>query len=758
MKSRSVSFLLAFFFFLGLAVVPGFQETPNDLLQKALAKERTEGNLAEAIRLYQQIVDRFSKDRTLAATALIQIGKCYEKMGNEGARNAYDRVLRDFGDQAPQVAEARARLSSLESAAKSSPAGGRGEQNPAAVFRKINIPGQRASTHLVRLSPNGRKVLCVDELDKKPGYGLYIVDLSSGQKKMIVEGVRPQESIFFGWSPDGRKVVYEQAGALRVVGTDNGESKTFWTSSDPAIRVIVLDWSRDGRKILLGLENRGKGIAQMAILDPSSGDPRILLTGKSDEFDNYPQFSPDGNFIVGQRKKDGNTDIYVWSVEGDRETRLTDHPAVDSQPRWSHDGSYVVFMSNREKSEDLWAMPMRGAEPAGSPVRIKRNLGKNTRLADLTPGGTLTMFVYSEPMSDDLFALSLDPATGQLLGRFRPFAKYPVPFPMTGPAWSPDASRMAYLSRKGDIRLPGIFVSQGGEKEDEEIPIPQYYAANVQWSGNNLDLFFPGWNTADGRRGIFRVSTKDFKIEPVVLTAQITPDSPGAFVNLRYLPRAKRFSFDKLNKKNKVTSVFQMDLDGQNARLMTDKISADVWTWPAPNGKYIAYLEGRDFKLWSLDENRPLATLVQLPDGKAPEGPAWSPDGGRIAWKDKRQIKVLSIPENKYDLLVEAGENREIGGAPYVGGLAWSPDGKMIAYVTRDNSTGSKARWEVWCVPASGGVPRKMSDAPPSHSVLGGIAWHPGGGMILTQGKAADADSRTFELWTLENFLPEIQR
>jgi hypothetical protein len=73
----------------------------------------------------------------------------------------------------------------------------------------------------------------------------------------------------------------------------------------------------------------------------------------------------------------------------------------------------------------------------------------------------------------------------------------------------------------------------------------------------------------------------------------------------------------------------------------------------------------------------------------------------------------------------------------------------------QDFSAAPKVRYELWTVPASGGTPRKISDAPASHPVLGGIAWHPSGKMIIAQGKAAEAASRMYEHWAMENFLPK---
>ncbi len=58
------------------------------VFEQALAKERVEGNLQEAIRLYERVVAEFAADRALAATALVQVGLCCEKLGRDEAVRA----------------------------------------------------------------------------------------------------------------------------------------------------------------------------------------------------------------------------------------------------------------------------------------------------------------------------------------------------------------------------------------------------------------------------------------------------------------------------------------------------------------------------------------------------------------------------------------------------------------------------------------------------------------------------------------------
>jgi len=72
-------------------------QTGNDLFQQALVKERTEGNLPDAIKLYQTIVQKYASDRKLAAKALFQMGQAYSvppSAGRQRPRFPSDQRIR----------------------------------------------------------------------------------------------------------------------------------------------------------------------------------------------------------------------------------------------------------------------------------------------------------------------------------------------------------------------------------------------------------------------------------------------------------------------------------------------------------------------------------------------------------------------------------------------------------------------------------------------------------------------------------------
>ena len=85
-------------------------------LQAAIKIETIDGDLKAAIEAYKKIAATYGSDRAVAARALVRAGQCYEKLGEaqaSEARSTYQRVVRDYADQAETVAHARARLAAL---------------------------------------------------------------------------------------------------------------------------------------------------------------------------------------------------------------------------------------------------------------------------------------------------------------------------------------------------------------------------------------------------------------------------------------------------------------------------------------------------------------------------------------------------------------------------------------------------------------------------------------------------------------------
>ncbi|MHC4995904.1 MAG: tetratricopeptide repeat protein, partial [Planctomycetota bacterium] len=91
-------------------------QSGHDLFQKGLIQEHAEGDLDKAIGLYKLIIENFSDDRPLVAKAILQMGGCYEKLVDQEAAKAYQRLIMEFADQAEAVRSARLHLQRLGTA------------------------------------------------------------------------------------------------------------------------------------------------------------------------------------------------------------------------------------------------------------------------------------------------------------------------------------------------------------------------------------------------------------------------------------------------------------------------------------------------------------------------------------------------------------------------------------------------------------------------------------------------------------------
>src|SRR5262245_842036 len=143
------------------------------------------------------------------------------------------------------------------------------------------------------------------------------------------------------WSPDGQWLAFTRhEGAtifLYVRSADGKTERRLTTHSNPEFDA---DWSPDGKRLVLAYDkaspNQGDIDVQTVNFDGTDFKPFAATEGKLSH-EEWPSWSPDGQWIAYSSTRDDNQEIYVAKSDGSEKRRLTTELAIDAHPAWSPD-------------------------------------------------------------------------------------------------------------------------------------------------------------------------------------------------------------------------------------------------------------------------------------------------------------------------------------------------------------------------------------------------------------------------------------
>jgi Tol biopolymer transport system component len=245
--------------------------------------------------------------------------------------------------------------------------------------------------------PTDRSGLIAFSSGKQGDYDIWMLNLDNDQLVQLTHGQywndKPK------WSPDAQWIVY----VSNVKGTPN----IYKVSPDGRQTVPLVEddrwndfpaFSPDGSK--LGYVSNISGNNDLWIANVDGSNPRQLTSYDGD--DTSFAWLPDGQSVLFSSDRDGSSDIWRLDLRSGEKTQLTTDPGMDIYPAVSPCGQYVAFVSNRQfdpdgcddhwddRDQDIWLMTITGQHQ----VRITSNQ-KSDHCVAWSPDGTCLVYASS---------------------------------------------------------------------------------------------------------------------------------------------------------------------------------------------------------------------------------------------------------------------------------------------------------------------------------------------------------------------------
>jgi len=638
-------------------------------LRAAQETETIKGDLKAAIEQYHALAK--SPDRAVAAEALVRMAGCHQKLGNAEARAIYERVVREYADQAEAVRLARTALTGLPRADAN-----RGDR---AVWTgdKVDMFG--------RVSPDGAALTYVDW----GGRGnLVLHDLVTGRDRDLTSYDGKPYAHFAESSTisaDGREVAYvwgssdereerREIRRLSIAAVGTSDSRRVYAAPADVQFFGPLDWSEDKKWIATSLQRRN-GTGELVLISVADGSARVLkqLEWRGPE---RVFLSPDSKYLafdVLPSSGAAGRDIHVIAIETGRETAIVEHPASDGLIGWSNDGRQLLFGSDRTGTWGIWMQAVVDGEPKNEPEMIRSDVGPGVSLGISRSG---TVFMFRTVGSRDVRVARLDLAAGRLLESPRSLSRGFVAGAAT-PSWSPDGRFLAYQACDGSC--VAIRSTESGEVRTLQGSL--LFTRDPRWAPDGKSVVVAARNP-QGQNGIFRMDVETGSVTRLV-------DGPGFGAQPQWSPDGAKLYYFRDG------SVIERDSGSGVERAVVNVPAQHLMFELSPDGSWLAlgHTEiaaapgtarltvvpvqgGPEKRLAEFTEPDTLATMRTI---------VWAPDGRSVLAIKRRGADVelwqwpLEGTGRKFEVPVKAWFQGRTGGLDV--GFTLSRDGTRIAFL-----------------------------------------------------------------------------
>lgn len=680
------------------------QKSSDQLFEKALYAEEMKGDLAEAVKLYQQVLKENPGNRQESARALLHIGMCYEKLGSELAGQSYRDVINKYSEQSKEVSVARERITRLEAfTAELSREAEKHMKNGNELFKRWEYESAiKEYENAIKSGPNTQLALnaryCIGQswfragkyetalatftklIEENPESNIApVTELMVAQVKNVLEenknlnilksnsaedtiidpntGIKYKKiktfigkndlvgytSGGFNLSPDGRFMVLENK-VVPVEGSD-----AFDLVDMDALRAV---YAPDMKKAAFYADSAIWIIPVSAETGRSTGKPVKLVEGHYRY--QYPvSWSPDGEKLAFARvDKTIAGDIWTVDINDGKLKAVTNSPDFESYPVWSPDGNLIVY----EKERNLWLTTIDGEKT--------RMIIRNGGYPHWSPDSK--WLFHSNWENNHFYSFDMD-------------KNLRLNFPIqigTFVSFSPNGKKVLFYRSSSDAKWPLKIVSASGGPSFSPESVGAAYSS--QWIGDNKRIMVQSENENGGM--LFKI-TPITGGNPVGVNIDVNVDGkPFPFLFSDDMTKLA-FSVTREDKKKDLYIVpFSMAEAGTTgpARLVFKGWSGGAYnvmiSW-SHDGKKMAIVHEGDIWLYTLEDGK----LIQITD--TPENEIWidfSPDGNMISYL------IPSIQTAVLHIIPASGGPSKVLNSDCKG-ATWLNDSKSIAILSNNN-------------------------------------------------------------------------